>query len=515
MTLLRAFALTAVAALAGTCAIAEPPKDESKPKFPRGKWTLSKETTFITEPLDKDGYPDYVTALNKRLSVGVTPENNANVLIWQALGQRPDNSKMPPEYFKQLGISAPPEKGDYFVKLQDYFKAETGKKSEINYRHLQRAYRRPWKEKDYPELVAWLKANEKPLALLIEASKRAKYYNPLAPKVTDQGSGGLIAALMPSVQECRGFASALVWRAMLRTEQKTYDDAWQDLLACHRLARFVGQGGTVLETVVGLYMEDMASAADLAFLEWSGLNAKHIEECLKQLQALPPPSSLADKINWSERFLFLDCVMKVDRHGLRFLQEEYNDPEDEKVLEGIDWDPGLRYGNEWIDRLVAALREKDRVTRWAKIKDVDHEWRMESARFAVFDWKREQLLRATSTIRGSRVGQFIYRFARPNAIKVSESTDKSNQIFDNTLIAFALAWYQREHGRYPKHLSELAPKYLPQAPLDIFTGKALIYQPGTNGYLFYSVGINGVDDGGRNSEDDPPGDDLRVRVPLP
>jgi hypothetical protein len=35
------------------------------------------------------------------------------------------------------------------------------------------------------------------------------------------------------------------------------------------------------------------------------------------------------------------------------------------------------------------------------------------------------------------------------------------------------------------------------------------------GYLLYSVGVNGKDDGGRQFDDDPPGDDLSVRMPLP
>src|SRR5712691_6035186 len=74
-------------------------------------FTVSKETTYITEPLDKHGYPDYVTALNQRLSQGVTPENNANVLIWQALGPYPEGATMPPEYFQWLGHE-PPEQGE-------------------------------------------------------------------------------------------------------------------------------------------------------------------------------------------------------------------------------------------------------------------------------------------------------------------------------------------------------------------------------------------------------------------
>src|SRR6516162_7270368 len=88
---------------------------------PAPKLPLGKETTYITEPLDKDGYLNYEAALNDRLGKGITPEKNANVLIWKALGPHPEGGKgMPAEFFKQLGIDEPPEKGDYLIALGAY-----------------------------------------------------------------------------------------------------------------------------------------------------------------------------------------------------------------------------------------------------------------------------------------------------------------------------------------------------------------------------------------------------------
>ena len=88
-------------------------KDQPSTKVGHGKFTIGKDTTFVTKPLDKDGYPDYAAALNERLSVGVTPENNANLLIWKALGPF-SNTPMPEEYFKLLGSPRPSENGLYF-----------------------------------------------------------------------------------------------------------------------------------------------------------------------------------------------------------------------------------------------------------------------------------------------------------------------------------------------------------------------------------------------------------------
>jgi hypothetical protein len=60
----------------------------------------------------------------------------------------------------------------------------------------------------------------------------------------------------------------------------------------------------------------------------------------------------------------------------------------------------------------------------------------------------------------------------------------------------------------------LRPKSLPQVPEDRFSGKALVYRPGAKGYLLSSVGY-GEDNGGTTYGDDPPADDLPVRMPLP
>ena len=72
-------------ATAAMLSAADKPNEKTKPK-PSVLVTISKETTYITEPLRPDGYPDYLAALNGELSKGVTPENNSAVLFWKALG---------------------------------------------------------------------------------------------------------------------------------------------------------------------------------------------------------------------------------------------------------------------------------------------------------------------------------------------------------------------------------------------------------------------------------------------
>ena len=54
--------------------------------------------------------------------------------------------------------------------------------------------KRPWSKKEFPILAGWLAANEKPLALLVAASKRPRRYDPL---ISEDGS--VIAVLLPAM----------------------------------------------------------------------------------------------------------------------------------------------------------------------------------------------------------------------------------------------------------------------------------------------------------------------------
>src|SRR6516164_99531 len=117
------------------------------PKFPLGK-----ETTYVTGPLDKEGYIDYEAALNDRLGKGITPDKNANVLLWKALGPTPEGGAgMPAEFFKRLGIEKPPKDGAYLVGLTRFMKDHLGlepKDYDAIHDELGRAIPRPWTAKD-------------------------------------------------------------------------------------------------------------------------------------------------------------------------------------------------------------------------------------------------------------------------------------------------------------------------------------------------------------------------------
>ncbi len=501
--------------------------DKDEPKKDKPKFTIGKETTFVTGPLDKDGYIDYAAALNKEMGKGITPRSNANVLLWKALGPHPEGTTMPAEFFKLLGIDSPPERGDYFIGLSRYvsehLKLEGDEKTDVLVHQEFRAIRRAWTAKELPHIAGWLMANEKPLALVVEATRLPDYFNPLVPVRTGKESAGLLSARLPGAQTCRGLANALAARALLHAGEGRADETWQDLLACHRLGLLVGRGGTLIESLVGIAIGQIASTADIAFLDRVRLTAKQVQSCLRDLQQLPAPISPADKVALGERCFLLEIVTMVDRHGIDYLENMAakpprgdTDPRMKQMMKGVDWDPALRNVNRWFDRIAAALRIKDRPARQKQLNELERDLRAlkknateSGALIKLFGTDKPE------KVIGKGIGDILIGLMLPAFNKIQQAEDRGEQIRANLHVAFALAVYQRDHRAYPKGLAELAPKYLTQVPGDLFSGKALIYRPGEKGYLLYSVGPNGKDDGGRWYDDDPPGDDPRVRIPLP
>jgi hypothetical protein len=82
-------------------------------------------------------------------------------------------------------------------------------------------------------------------------------------------------------------------------------------------------------------------------------------------------------------------------------------------------------------------------------------------------------------------------------IRTTMGAEASKRI---VITAIALKRFQLQHGNYPEKLSELTPEFLASVPLDPVDGQPLRYRRNSDGtYLLYSIGENGVDDGGNPS----------------
>jgi tetratricopeptide (TPR) repeat protein len=551
LSIKRASFVTALLCLIVASRVVANEPSENKPaakssKRAKAAVTVSKETTYITEPLWKDGSVDYVAALDQLARQGVTPANNAAVLFWQAVGPGEIWEEIRDEYFRKLGIPTLPEKGDYFVNLENYLarqkegnksgngKPEAGSQVDV-YEIMDQVTERPWSRKEYPVIAQWLEANEKPLSLIVEASKRPRRYDPLI------GSRLIVAPCMATMS-CRDLARVIIVRAMLRLNDGKIDEAWEDLLTCHRLARLMGQGPTFIEALPAGSLEEWACAGDLALLQNTHLTAAQAARMREDLNKLPPMPVMKEKISVAERFTFLDDVSYSAQQGLpgfagftsikpyKYLQRTVNLLVSEGKRSPVDWDVSLRMGNAWFDRIAEAFNKPTRNQQKESLKELQEEFNNLKKTVTDANSLEKSMLEDRRKAISQRVAEiFIVTFGPEICVSSAVSVEERYTMrFELDKIAFALAAYRADHGKYPVMLGDLVPKYIVEVPRDEWNDSELHYRHVADGFVLYSAGNNGRDDGAKSYEDrnhseEPEElvkrgedwDDLVVRIPAP
>jgi hypothetical protein len=491
---------------------------------------ISKETTYLTEPLTKDGYVDYLAALNNQQQKGVTHDNNAAVVFRRALGPGEILKETRLDYFKLLGIDHLPEKGAYFAPFGKFMKDRADGKpgpDKINdlYDKLSDAMRTPWKSKDTPELAAWLNASRKQLDAIVVGTRRPRLYTPIISpgEEGEANSGMMVAALLPAVQEYRELARALSARAMLSLGNGNVEQAHNDVMACHRLARLVGQGPSLIDALVSIAIHSISCQADTAIAHHGELTARQALKYRANFDALPPLPKMIDKINVAERYMYLDIVSTMASKGPDTLMEltGSDSPGTRSLITKlaanvfIDWNIVMTMGNDFYDRYSAAARLEDRekrVAALAKIEDSLKKIRVEMTDPASI-LKSLLLDLSPRKTAGKKMGGILLTLLAPALSATLHAEERGETRSRLNSLTFAIAAYESDNNANPKTLADLSPKYVKQLPTDPRTGKSFVYRRIKAGYILYGVGRNGKDDDGQTFGSKPRGDDIVIRIP--
>src|SRR4029453_16558419 len=105
-----------------------------------------------------------VTALNDRLSKGVTRANNVMGAVGDAFGPRVEEVLMPAEFYERLGTKKPPDPGDYFQPCFTFLVKRYKLAPAIAQIQMDTVGEGPWTGKEFPHFEGWLKAIDRPLA---------------------------------------------------------------------------------------------------------------------------------------------------------------------------------------------------------------------------------------------------------------------------------------------------------------------------------------------------------------
>jgi hypothetical protein len=228
---------------------------------------------------------------------------------------------------------------------------------------------------------------------------------------------------------------------------------------------------------------------------------------------------MADITDVGERYVLLDCIRLVT-HGRADLLDGLGNGIPYTPSQGrnwqsaaVDWNTVMRVGNEHFDAVAAAMRMPDPIARDAELTRLTEALpQLDPAGLAFsalsgFVGDREEA--------GRRLGGNLLGLLAPAINQTVNAESRAHARFQVTRIGFALAAFQRERGEYPETLDALVPNILPELPKDPYTLAPFVYERTDTGYLLYSVGQNRVDDHGVTFDDQPSGDDVRIRIDGP
>jgi hypothetical protein len=489
MTKRTSWSRPGLAAFALGLAAGPAPATEPTPA-PKARIVVAKETTYFLGPLKPDGTVDYAAALNGIQGKGLTPDDNAAVLILPVFGprilkDRPDAAVAT----ARIGARPLPPTGDYFLPADEYVARipGTGGARAASVVELRRdvVRRAPWVDADHPLVAGWLRANEKPLARLVEATRRPRFWIPLR-EGTDLW--GTTAELLRVYREA---AVALSARAMRKLGSNDPMRAWDDLRAADRLAALVAQGGTEWDGIIGGHMRAVAAEGIHGFATHAALSPEQARSILSDLDRPPAFPSAVDRIDGVQRSESLAWVTAARHWGAQEWKIHDVPP---AAPRAADWNAVLRAVNRGFDRFVAAARAPTAAERKRLLQAWEAEVQAADKKAGTSGINEALAVKVGSL---SRLGRQL------EGIAIGEAFD------DLGRIAVALAGYRAEKRAFPATLALLAPSWLKRLPLDPLGPRPFIYARKDGGYVLYSLSLDGKPDKGAGAER---GDDIVVRM---
>lgn len=428
---------------------------------------IGRETTFLTEPVDADGYIDYSAVLVS--AEVVDPSENAAQLYLRAAGKslggvRPADAwqealsqlEVEPEFDPDLQLAdflafAAEQNGELPDAVQSEATLET-----LN-ADLSRCTSAPWTREDFPLVAEWLAANEKPIQLILEGTDRPSFaFRP-------EHDGVLLDYLLPLAQELRTFARVLSVRAMHQVGEGDHAGAAETVEAMHRLARQTNRPAFIIEVLVGLAIEAVACSTEHALIAQLE-SVEAVRQHREMIAQRSPAEGLLDAINMTERCAALEMIQEIDREangfapkgmgralfpaGLPALARRF-------LIRTIDTERVSRAVNNNFDELIDAIQQP-LPERAVSLQTLEKRYAAPAGSPVAMGQNMEAIF-------GGMLMQPLLKSDGAYRRQLSQT-----KLLD---VACAVRLFELENDRPAKERSDLVPKYLAEWPASDHDGK--------------------------------------------
>ena len=291
-----------------------------------------------------------------------------------------------------------------------------------------------------------------------------------------------IGLLLKHVQDLREGARMLTLEAHVRAHRGDTIGAAESIVSCIQLARSLEKEPILVSQLVCIAIHSIAYNLVHELLPYVNVS----DESLAELQIAMRSSSFRDGFHGAlmgERVMGIDAMRRP-----------------ELLSESSDF-PHLPFRSEDLSNYIELM------TRL--IDASEQSWAAARTEAQLIGQDLGEILR-------SPVGKFRYTLTAmvmpPNeAALMAEAGIEATCMCTDAMIA--IERYRRQHGEMPDTLDAVVPEILPQMPIDPFDGNPLRYMLGENEVVIYSIGRDGVDNGGERGEANVESD-IVVRFPY-
>lgn len=505
----------------------KPTNPASRSPANRG-YTISKETTYFTGPLKEDGTIDFIAAINERFAEGVTPENNAALIIvpamdlvdWGrdgrrervlgAMGLTPEEIASRPRLVELRSFSEMPGEANVEALTADY----------------SAALEKPWSDDELPTMRRWLDRNEKVLSQIASAARRERFFVPFVSEGKDDQLAGV---LLEHAQQMRAVARMFQVRANNHVAHERWNDAWTDILTIRDLGRLVAQGQTLVEGLVGVAITGIAcnqakqliATADPSAVDW---------ESLRGTWKIQPVSNLSHTLGVTERAMLIQLSCNIWENpdpNAQLLQWVYMNENEiaaagtqliGRTLKGmltsgeVNLDDALRYSNQMYDRAIEVLSIPDPAAREAAFAEIEESIQVVKSG-APSEFPASSLVRVLTSQPQKPEEQFAKVLlgmvfpAAQTATRAELRIRASQNVIDLALAARAL---QSRIGSLPESLRELEPMVEATTLTQPSIGDAIAFRADDKGIRIYHWCSNRLDDGGDIAGESPKDWGIRI-----
>ncbi len=338
-----------------------------------------------------------------------------------------------------------------------------------------------------PEIAAYIEMNRDALASF-HAAPQYEYRG-----ILDPGDSGMIVGVMlPSLADTRDLAKMSVLQAKYLEANGDLDGAVDSYLSTLAVGAQISNDPTLIGNLVGIAIQSLSARSLLDSLSAHGDGDLDYQQLAQGLESKYQPLRPMVEPFQGERACGLDIIQRLYEWDPDTRQYQVSDEglesvrglfEDYSPESGIPSMAEIRSSLETLgfkNMVAEANQIYDRLTETALMPYQEAQQGLNDLEASVGSPEFRQRLPLMSAL-------------LPSLGRASHLSTRASATRNATRLVANLKAYRQQHGTYPDSLDAFGDSEMIRDP---FTGGRFVYRPGGDDFTLYSLGGNGVDDGG-------------------